>query len=183
VSRRALLLALLLWSPMGGVWAAAIEIKSVETRLRDEFYLLDARLEYRLTPAVVQALEAGVDMTFEVQVRVRRQGPRFWEYDILDRRLRYRLGYHALAAMYELQLPDHRQSLRFSTREAALRALGTLSQIKLLPSAHLEPDTDYQLQMEASLDIESLPVPLRPVAYLSADWKLGSGRRAWPLKP
>lgn len=178
-----MLLVLVSWLLAGSLWAAAIEVKSVATRLRDEFYLLDARIEYRLPRVVLAALESGVDMTFEVRLQVRREGARFWEYNTLDRRLRYRLGYHALAAVYELLPPDQAQPLRFSTREAALRAMGTLTQVRLLPSAHLELDTDYLLLMEVSLDIESLPVPLRPVAYLSADWITESEPGAWPLKP
>jgi hypothetical protein len=122
-------------------------------------------------------------MVFEVRLRVQRRGAWPWEYAILDRRLPYQLRYHALAAVYELVEPEGRQPLRFATLTAALRSMGHLDDTRLVPLDYLKPGTPYELSMEVQLDIESLPVPLRPLAYLSADWSIRSEKRTWPLNP
>jgi hypothetical protein len=47
----------------------------------------------------------------------------------------------------------------------------------------LAADETYHLRMRADLDIESLPLPLQPLAYLGRGWKLTSGWSQWPLLP
>ena len=37
--------------------------------------------------------------------------------------------------------------------------------------------------LKIALDIEELPLPLRPTAYLLPSWKLSSGWTTWPLRP
>jgi hypothetical protein len=61
--------------------------------------------------------------------------------------------------------------------------LGELEGLDLLREASLDPDTEYEIQIRASLDIEELPLPLRPTAYLKPSWKLSSGWSKWPLTP
>jgi hypothetical protein len=39
----------------------------------------------------------------------------------------------------------------------------------------------FEIQVKASLDIDELPLPLKPEAYLFPSWKLSSGWTKWPL--
>ncbi|NCF09332.1 MAG: DUF4390 domain-containing protein, partial [Gammaproteobacteria bacterium] len=41
----------------------------------------------------------------------------------------------------------------------------------------------YGARLRASLDVEALPLPLRPVAYLSSAWDLTSEWHDWLLTP
>jgi hypothetical protein len=47
----------------------------------------------------------------------------------------------------------------------------------------LQPDTAYKVYLKAELDIEELPLPLRPMAYLRPAWKLSTGWTKWPIEP
>jgi hypothetical protein len=69
------------------------------------------------------------------------------------------------------------------TREAAVTALGEIKGLQLLDQSRLEPDVPYEVQIRASLDIEELPLPLRPMAYLYPSWKQSSEWTKWPLTP
>ncbi|MEO5343388.1 MAG: DUF4390 domain-containing protein [Gammaproteobacteria bacterium SHHR-1] len=160
-----------------------IEIQEIEVKIQQGFYLLEAFIDYRLSQAVLEALHSGVAMVFQVYLQVQPSQARFWQYPILERRLPYQLRYHALASVYELIKPEAPQVLRFATLAAALRALGTLEPMRLVPLAHLDAGQAYELRMEARLDIESLPAPLRPLAYLSQDWSIHQETRRWPLQP
>ena len=68
-----------------------------------------------------------------------------------------------------------------STLAGALDAIGRLHDFPLIDRALLKPPGNYYGRLRASLDIEALPPPLRPVAYLSTDWRLGSTWYAWSL--
>lgn len=173
-------LVLLLASQM--VLAGSIRVDSLKIHQEEGRYLLDARLDYKLSKAVIEALDSGVAMTFRLQMRIYPENGGIWQRPVYKRRLTYRLSYHALAAVYELLSPDSDQVQRFTTREAALRALGRLANIPLISVAQLKSDQEYQFKLKASLDIESLPVPLRPLAYLSASWALDSELGSWPVK-
>ena len=165
----------------GNLYAKGIEIERVASKLQDGTYYLDAELIYKPSETILEALEHGVSLTFEVHIEIKRKNAWLLEQDILDRRLKYKLRYHALASMYELFVPDRIRPQRFATRDAALRALGELDGISLVPQSNLEKGESYRLIMSAELDIESLPVPLRPRAYLSSAWSLSSEKRSWPL--
>ena len=52
-----------------------------------------------------------------------------------------------------------------------------------LPLDELEPGSSYTLRMEAYLDVDVLPLPLRPQAYISRDWSLKSDVWEWRLQP
>ncbi len=164
-----------------GVYAKGIEIKHVASKLLDGAYVLDAEIDYKPSETIMEALEHGVPLTFEVHIEIRRKNAWLLEQDILDRRLKYVLRYHALASMYELFVPERVRPQRFATREAALNALGELQGVSLVPQANLEKGESYRLRMAVELDIESLPVPLRPRAYLSSQWSLSSEKKSWPL--
>ena len=51
----------------------------------------------------------------------------------------------------------------------------------LLTSKSLKPGRTYVIRLRGSLDIESLPTPVRLLAYVSAGWDMNSEWYAWPL--
>ena len=178
---RLLTATMLLLLSGGSPLAQGIGIEQVASRLQDGVYRLDARLIYNPSEAVLEALEHGVALTFIVKLEVRRKGAWLWEKDRRDQRLHFVLRYHALTSMYELFAPGRKRPQRFATRDGALRALGELSNVQLVKADKIEDGEQYFLRIGVKLDIESLPVPLRPRAYLSSAWSLRSETRTWPL--
>ncbi|MEW8027162.1 MAG: DUF4390 domain-containing protein, partial [Candidatus Thiodiazotropha sp.] len=68
-------------------------------------------------------------------------------------------------------------------QDAALYALGEIANLPMVSPVKLAPGEAYQLRLRADLDIESLPLPLQPLAYLGRGWKLTTGWSQWPLQP
>jgi hypothetical protein len=60
--------------------------------------------------------------------------------------------------------------------------MGTLNEISFEMPSLARTEQNYVLDVRVSLDIESLPAPLRPVAYTSLDWHLNSGWTTWTVK-
>ena len=156
-------------------------VRQAQIRLEDGLYYLDATIDSNFSAEALEALDNGVPLTIVVHVQVRRTRAWLWEDSLLDRQLRYVIRYKPLSDGYEIyRLPgDHGHA--FVNRDAAIRALGEITNQQLLSQDRLEADEDYEVQIKVFLDIEELPLPLRPMAYLKPSWKLSSGWSKWPL--
>lgn len=160
-----------------------LRVERVETRLVEGTFVMDAVLDYRFSTEALEALENGVPLTILVQIQVRRVGAWLWEDSKSDLQLRYAIRYKPLSERYEVYRLPGNEGRSFVSRDAAIRALGEITGLSLIGAASLDPDTEYEVQIRASLDIEELPLPLRPMAYLKPSWKLSSGWSKWPLTP
>lgn len=168
---------------VGAAQASArdFHVERVETRLEEGTFRMDANIRYAFSERALEALENGVPLTVEVHIRVRPADAWIWQESLVDLRLRYRIRYKPLSERYLVsQLPGER-GRTYVTRDAALAALGEIRDLALLRSDRLEPDTAYEVQLRVSLDIEELPLPLRPIAYLYPSWKQSSKWTKWPL--
>jgi hypothetical protein len=124
-------------------------------------------------------------LTFELKVRVEKVWGSLWEQRPFEMTQRHQIRYHALTGLYRVVDLASGEQVSFVTQEAALYELGEYSDIKLITKEglDLDPESDYKMRLRADLDIESLPLPLRPLAYFHRGWKLSSGWTQWPLRP
>jgi hypothetical protein len=158
-------------------------VKEVRTRLDQGVYVLDADIEFGFSPEALEALDNGVPLTVELRFQVRSADAWIWEDSATDLRLRYAVRYKPLSGRYEVyRLPGDR-GRSFVSREAAIAALGEIRGIQIVSKDRLEPDIAYLVYIKVELDIEELPLPLRPMAYLRPAWKLRSSWTEWPLTP
>jgi hypothetical protein len=172
---------LLLGLPLLAV--ANFEVVQVRTRLDGDNYLLDARIDYGFSDRALEALDNGVPLTLLVQLQVRPAKAWVWTENLTDLAFRYRIRYKPLSESYLVtQLPG-RDGHTYVSRDAAIDALGEITDLHLLNHDRLDPETDYELRIRVSLDIEQLPLPLRPMAYLHPAWKQASDWTRWPLTP
>lgn len=149
----------------------------------DDRYLMDADIDYQFSEQALEALLNGVPLTLDVHVQLRRDGAWIWEEDLFDIRLRYQFRYHALAELYQVVDLQTGTEQDFVTRSAALKALGRLRDAPLVDAKTLTQGEAYVLSVQTSLDIDSLPLPLRPLAYLTPAWSLSSEKKVWYLRP
>jgi hypothetical protein len=158
-------------------------IKEVRTRLDQGVYVLDADIEFGFSPEALEALDNGVPLTVELRFQVRSADAWIWDDSAADLRLRYAVRYKPISGRYEVyRLPGDR-GRSFVSREAAIAALGEIRGIQVVSKDRLEPDLAYLVYLKGELDIEELPLPLRPMAYLRPAWKLRSSWTEWPLTP
>lgn len=178
-----LLITLLLSFSAQGEESADFIIEMLETRLKDDHYLMDARVEYQLSKKALEALDNGVPITLDLHVEVVEVGGSwFWTEYLLDTHIRHTIRYHSLAESYQLFEHSTQETRNFVTRAALISELGEISNFELIKAERLRPKKTYQLRVNAALDIESLPLPMRPMAYLQSEWKQSSGWSRWPLE-
>ncbi len=176
-------LPLLLLLATVGVQAASFHVHDVQIRKDRDEYRLNGRIDYLLSDEAHEALSNGVPLTLRVQLVVEKVWRGFWDPSPLAKTLWFQIRYHALTELYrvvDLQTGDEQS---FVTQDAALYALGEISDLPLVKLDELAADETYHLRLRADLDIESLPLPLQPLAYLGRGWKLTSGWSQWPLQP
>ncbi|MES9965925.1 MAG: DUF4390 domain-containing protein [Sedimenticola sp.] len=181
-----IVLVMALLAPAGPAVAegeAGFEVTRLEAVLKDEWYLLDADIDYRFSEQALEALANGVPLTLEVRLQVRRKGAWIWEKDLQDVRLRYQLRYQSLSEIYQVDDMQSGSQQSFVTRQSALAALGKIREFQAIESARLKAGTEYLVSLKTALDIEALPLPLRPMAYLTPAWNLSSEWKTWPLVP
>lgn len=167
----------------GPALAAAFEVEGLQAREVEGVYLMDADILYQFSDQALEALESGVPLTLEVHIQLRREGAWIWEADLLDARLRYRILHQALHGLYQVTDLSNDTQQYFATRKAAFTALGRIRDVRLIQSEKLRHGESYKLSLKSSLDIEALPLPLRPLAYLSPAWNLSSEWSLWRLQP
>lgn len=171
---RAAVLAWTLALPGLPALGAEIAVREASIDIVNDMYTVDAGVEYRFSPEVLGALDSGIRLTVLVEVEFRQSRRFVWD-PVVARVVRsYRLQRHELAKQYVVE--DTTTGLRrnFPTLDAAIEALGHGTPVPVVDQARLEHGTPYYARVRASLDIDALPAPLRPVAFLSPSWRLGS---------
>ncbi|MBK1718218.1 DUF4390 domain-containing protein [Thiocystis violacea] len=179
----AIALGLMLALSAGVIARDDVLIKQAQTRLVAGQFYLSASVDFDFSETALEALDHGVPLTIVFHVQVRRSDAWLWEDSLLDQQLRYAIRYKPLSERFEVYRLPGTKGRDFVTRDAAIRALGEFVDLELVPLDTLKPDTDYEVGIKVFLDVEELPLPLRPMAYLKPSWKLSSGWSQWPLTP
>ena len=162
--------------------AAGFEIRDGHVRVEQEVYLLDVDFAVELSEDARDALENGVPLTISVDLLVIRPRNYLWDETVASVAARYRLRVHALSDQFVVENLSTGAYRTFGRLEHALDALGTIRDFPLLDTHLLDSGQDYALRLRVRLDIEALPAPLRPLAYLSSRWRLSSDWSEWPLE-
>ena len=148
-------------------------VREAEIRLVGEIYRLDAGIDFAFSRESLEAMENGVPVTVLIEIEVLRERP------LLDERIHrvragYRLDTHALSDRYVITELRSGQTHTYRSFEDLRAGLGEIRGLPVLERWRLGPGHRYRIRLRARLDIEALPSPLRPLAYLSPLWRLRS---------
>lgn len=157
-------------------------VLEASTRLVDGVVLLDADIDFDFSAETLEAMENGVPLTVSVEMGVdrARRGP---DKRIARLRARFRIKTHALSGRFLITNLGSGEASTFGSFEEMRRALGQIADFPMLDEHLLAPGYDYRMRIRAKLDIEALPAPLRPLAYISPRWRLKSDWYSWSVEP
>lgn len=175
------LLPLLMLLP-GMAQAKGFTVRSVETRLQKQVYLLDTRIDFAFSEEAQKALQSGIPIIILLDIEVEKQRSWWWNKTVAELQQGYLLLYHALTEKYIVNNLNSGAQHDYTSLDATLLALGRIRGLPLIDSALLDRSGDYRVKLRVHLDIESLPAPMRPLAYISSDWQLASEWYTWPLQ-
>lgn len=156
-------------------------VRSADTRLVEGVHRLDASIGFNFSAEAIEAMHNGVAMTVAVEMEVLELG-RLWDQGVASVRARYRVQVHALSRQYLVRNLSTGETSTYHSFEEMIDGLGRIDGFPLLDDQILEGNADYRVRIRASLDIESLPTPLRLLAYFKSAWHLSSEWITWPLE-
>ena len=145
-------------------------------------YALDADITYDFSATAIEALENSVPLTIVLQCKIERERSYLWNQTVIDYRRRMQVRYHPLGQLYQMTSEDREASQRYASLRSLLTALGTIRGLPIVPEDRIEAGETYRAGLSVWLDIESLPLPLRPAAYLSSSWYLSSATFQWSFE-
>jgi hypothetical protein len=185
ISRPKHALVLLLWLGLAlpaGAYADGFTIRSVGTHLQDKVYLLDANIDYQFSDAALEALRNGVPLIVLLDIKVEQERPWWLNKTVAELQQGYLLLYHALTEKYIVNNLNSGAQENYDQLRTALAALGKIKDLPILDAQLVTPGKRYLVRLRTHLDLESLPAPMRPLAYISSSWRLESDWYRWPLQ-
>jgi hypothetical protein len=184
VFRNGLIACCIAWSAPVAVLAASgdsgFRVRSANVRLDQGVYLLNASIDFDFSRESIEAMENGVTLTVLLDIEVFKQRA-LWDRKILQRQTRFQVGIHALSKKYVVKDLDSGELRTYRSFEEMAAALGIIDDMRLFDGASLDSDAAYRGRLRARLDIEALPSPLRPLAYISPSWHSTGEWYEWPL--
>ena len=138
-------------------------------------YVADAHIDFAFSEDNLEAMRNGVALTVIVEIEVRRERGRWWDEVLAAHELRYRIETNVLTGRYRVRGLHDGSARNHRSLEEVVDALGRLESVPVAARPRLSDDARYAARIRARLDIEALPSPLRPIAYLSPNWRLNSG--------
>lgn len=164
-----------------GYALAGFSATRVHADLVDRDLHVDAILDLGLTPAVAEAVDKGIPLDIAFEISLKRHRRFWWDSEIDSWHFVRTIRFHPLADQYVVSGPaDARQA--FTSMTDALRYMGALEGM-VLSLRHAPGEGDFLVNIRAHVDVESLPTPLRLVAYASPAWHLNTGWTTWKVQP
>lgn len=163
--------------------AKGFRILAAETKLKNNVFHLDANMDLKFSDDALEALRSGVPLIVLVNIEVQKDRNWWWDKTIAELEQGYLLLYHALSEKYIIHNLNSGAQQNFISLNTALHSLSNLREFPLIDKNLLEEGDDYYVRLRTYLDIESLPAPMRPIAYISSQWQLESDWFSWHLKP
>ena len=158
------------------------EIEYATLRPMGNSFVADARIDFAFSEDNLEAMRNGVALTIIIDIEVRRKRGQWWDETLATREIRYRIETNVLTGRYRLRNLDDGSARNYRSLKEMRKALGRFESVPIVARGRLAEDAPYTARMRARLDIEALPSPLRPIAYLSPEWRLNSGWFEWRIE-
>ena len=159
----------------------AARITHARIALSEEGYVLNADFSFDLNQKLVDALAHGVALYFVAELRV--EHPRWYWFNkqIIQRRLEYRLSYHAMTRSYRLTIGSlHRN---FDTLSDAVHTMELIRNLHVAPPGTFNKENRYEVTLRFFHNTAMLPKPFQLSTLANGKWDLGTGWLKWSFTP
>ncbi len=172
------------------IWTAPLraEISATAPAVHQDRHQLwiEAQFEYRLAPAVVDALQNGIPLVFLARYQIEEITP-FWESNRLIKKVEHQfiLSYREFTNRYYLISLQNQTHGIYDTLDEALQRMAIRHTALRIDKSELHPKRHYQARIRSLLDGSTLPGLIRPYLYtplLWKEWKLDSDWQTIPFE-
>lgn len=151
----------------------ALAVRDARLDVLAGYAQIDLDLDCRLSGPMQDALEHGIPITLQIDVRAGR-----WPNRLAQAAPRIELRYFPLSRRYQLREVGSGEMRSFVTSAHLLDALGSLRLTLPHAFATLPPMTS--LHVTAAIDPAALPGALRLPALFEPAWRLAATETTWP---
>lgn len=157
--------------------ACAAEVRYAELVAGEDGYVVNADFDLELNPRLIDAVSRGVSLHFSIDLVIER--PRRWWFDeeLVERSLRYRISYHAITRSYRLSIGTLHRT--YDTLEGALRTISRVRNWHVVDAHVLTPGVSYNVALRLRHDTSMLPRPFQVTTIGSRDWNLSTDWLHW----
>lgn len=180
-ARAVLLIVLLVVTGVATAKGKPFEIRSATSRLNDGVWFATARIDYRLSEDALEALESGVSLTIQLEIELTRVRRLWVDQKVASLKQGYVLSYQPLSERYVVKNLNSGEQNSFATLFSALNNMGRIVDLPIIDASILDEDVTYEISMRAVLDQDTLPGPLRVIAFWSDGFRLVSDWYRWKL--
>jgi hypothetical protein len=176
-------IALFLAVVSGSVCASDIIVENADTEIVNDMVLINADASFDFSEDALNALNSGIPLIIDLDIKIRRTRSYLWDPELLSTHRRYSIERHALSKQFiltDLITGDRRIH---GSLDLAIGDLGTIRKLPLAEASELDNKAPYNFSLRLRLDIESLPAPMIPLAYISPSWHMSSGWYRWKPSP
>jgi len=158
------------------------QIKTVEFKQDADWYQIKADIDYHLSPIAIEAIQSSITLTWCLNIKLE-QINALWNDTLIKHKYCYQVSYHALLDSYSVHNVQTQKTKYFTSLATALDSMSQIRNLKLIVISALDKNALYTVATKLQFDRETLPLPLRPMAYLDSDWDLSSPWQQWILSP
>lgn len=162
--------------------APGIEVVTASGAVVNGIYVVNARLTYALGDDATEALRSGIPLVLVLEINLLRARPYLWSTVVARRSERFSIERHALSERYVVTDMARGERRTFERLGDALAAIGAVDGLPIIDRAQLDPAAHYTVRIRSFLDLDTLPAPLRPLAYIMPAWHLRSGWHEWDVR-
>jgi hypothetical protein len=161
--------------------SGSFEIRNASSRLKDDVFFVNARIDYRLSDEALAALDSGVTLTIELQIELSRVR-RFWlDKNVATLRQSYQVSFQPISERYVVRKLNSGEHDSYATLFSALTSIGRIIDLPVIDASLLEQDSRYEIAIRAVLDQDNLPGPLRLIDFWGSGFRLDSDWYRWKL--
>ena len=160
---------------------SGIEISHINGVVDNTMLMVDADITYHLSKKTRDALEHGIPLEFDIEFRIKKEREWIWDEVIMMKMISFRIEYQPLSGYYLVTQVNNGNRHQFRSLPEVLDFIGDINRFPLIGIDMIVPDNHYKAQIKAGLNTQALPAPLRPLAYISSDWKLSSRWQTWAI--
>jgi len=162
--------------------ARDIVIENAAVIVDNDIVMLDLDASFEFSADALAALESGIELYFDLDIRIDRARRMLWNARQFETSRRFSLERHALSERFILTdlVTDERRV--HGSLEQAIADLGRIRRLPVVEAARLDAPGSSIIGVRFRLDIDALPAPMIPLAYVSPGWHMSSGWIEWPAE-
>jgi hypothetical protein len=161
---------------------ARIEIRAASLALDEGVYELDAGMELELPEDARKAIEAGLAMRIDYDIRISRVRQYIPDAGLASLLQSYEVSYHALSQRYLLRNMNTGEQQDYGTLDAVLERVREVRGLPVIDAALVEEGPTYEVGVRAVLDMGTVPDALSWLLFWTDDWSTSSEWYSWTLR-